>query len=128
MWLCNHFSCGCSSFASSVNELSKSVIQKDLETVQRKQIEQIILPSIVDVDDQDSVDFAQHLERSLKDSREQQKNLEAQIRKDMMYEKEKRSVVSSPEEEVIKGLLICIFYERLYGIQETKMSYMLLTK
>jgi len=96
--------------------------------VQRKQIEQIILPSIVDVDDQDSVDFAQHLERSLKDSREQQKNLEAQIRKDMMYEKEKRSVVSSPEEEVIKGLLICIFYERLYGIQETKMSYMLLTK
>lgn len=94
-----------SSFASSVNKLSKSVIQEDLETVQRKQIEQTILPSIVDVDDlgpffhQDSVDFAQHLERSLKDSREQQKNLEAQIRKDMQYDKEKRSVVYSPEEE-----------------------------
>jgi len=97
--------------------------------VQRKQIEQTILPSIVDVDDlgpffhQDSVDFAQHLERSLKDSREQQKNLEAQIRKDMKYDKEKHSVVYSPEEEVINGLLICIFHERFFGIQETKMSY-----
>ncbi|GAU21882.1 hypothetical protein TSUD_33790 [Trifolium subterraneum] len=93
-----------SALASSVNGLSKSVIQKDLETAQRKHLEQVILPSIVDVDDlepffhQDSVD-AQHLERSLKDSKEQQKNLEAQIRKNRKYGKEKHSIDYSSEEE-----------------------------
>jgi hypothetical protein len=101
--------------------------------VQRKHLEQIILPSIVDVDDpepffhQDPVDFAQHLERSFKDSKEQQKNLEAQIRKNMKYDKAKHSNDYSSEDEVIKDLRIFTFYERFYGIQETKMSYMLLT-
>ncbi|KAI5398282.1 probable inactive ATP-dependent zinc metalloprotease FTSHI 5, chloroplastic [Lathyrus oleraceus] len=94
-----------SSLASSVNGLSKPVVQKDLETVQRKHLEQTILPSIVDVDDlgpffhQDSVDFAQRLKRSLEDSKEQQKNLVTQISKNMKYDKEKRSIVYSSEEE-----------------------------
>lgn len=110
-------SCGCSSLASSVNGLSKPVVQKDLETVQRKHLEQTILPSIVDVDDlgpffhQDSVDFAQRLKRSLEDSKEQQKNLVTQISKNMKYDKEKRSIVYSSEEEVVKGLLIFMLYE-----------------
>ncbi|XP_045809012.1 probable inactive ATP-dependent zinc metalloprotease FTSHI 5, chloroplastic [Trifolium pratense] len=94
-----------SALASSVNGLSKSVVQKDLETAQRKHLEQIILPSIVDVDDlepffhEDSVDFAQYLERSLKDSKKQQKNLEAQIRKNRKYDKEKHNINYSSEEE-----------------------------
>ncbi|CAJ1976266.1 unnamed protein product [Sphenostylis stenocarpa] len=94
----------------SVTRLSKSVIQKDLETVHRKQAEQIILPSILDVEDlgpffhQDSIDFAQRLKRVLKDSREKQRNLEAQIRKKMKkFGKEKRSIIYSPEEDVVKG-------------------------
>ncbi|KAG4911184.1 hypothetical protein JHK87_057300 [Glycine soja] len=94
----------------SVTRLSKSVIQKDLETVHRKQAEQIILPSILDVEDlwpffhEDSINFAQRLTRSLKDSREKQRNLEAQIRKKMKkFGKEKHSIIYSPEEEVVKG-------------------------
>ncbi|XP_073223219.1 probable inactive ATP-dependent zinc metalloprotease FTSHI 5, chloroplastic isoform X2 [Cicer arietinum] len=91
--------------AHSVKGLSKSVIQRDLEDVQRKHLEQTLLPSIVDVDDleplfqRDSVDFAQRLKTSLEDSREQQNNLESQIRKNMKSAKEKRSIVYSPEEE-----------------------------
>ncbi|KAL2325332.1 hypothetical protein Fmac_024390 [Flemingia macrophylla] len=94
----------------SVTRLSKVDIQKDLETVHRKHAEQIILPSILDVEDlgsffhQDSTNFAQRLKRTLKDSREKQRNLEAQIRKRMKkFGKEKRCIVYSPEEEVVKG-------------------------
>ncbi|KAK7344160.1 hypothetical protein VNO77_13483 [Canavalia gladiata] len=94
----------------SVTRLSKFVIQKDLETAQRKHAEQIILPSILDVEDpgsffhQDSINFVQCLKKSLKDSREMQRNLEAQIRKKMKkFGKEKRCIVYSPEEEVVKG-------------------------
>jgi hypothetical protein len=45
----------------------------------------------------------------------------------MKYDKEKHINDYSSEDEVIKGLLIFTFYEWFYGIQETKMSYMLLT-
>ncbi|KAK7376284.1 hypothetical protein VNO78_34748 [Psophocarpus tetragonolobus] len=94
----------------SVTRLSKSVIQKDLETVHRKHAELIILPSILDVEDlapffhEESINFAQRLKKSLKDSREKQRNLEAQIRKKMKkFGKEKRCIVYSPEEDVVKG-------------------------
>ncbi|QCE07449.1 cell division protease FtsH [Vigna unguiculata] len=93
-----------------VTRLSKSVIQKDLETVHRKHAEQIILPSILDVEDlgpffhQESINFAQRLKRVLKDSREKQRNLEAQIRKKMKkFGKEKRNIIYSPHEDVLKG-------------------------
>lgn len=75
--------------------------------MQRKHLEQTILPSVVDVDDlgpffhQDSVEFAQRLKRSLEDSREQQKNLETQIGKNVKYDKEKRSILYPPEEKVV---------------------------
>lgn len=105
-----------------VTRLSKSVIRKDLETVQRKHLEQIILPSILDVEDlgpsfhQDSIDFANRLKKSLKDSREQQRNLEAPTKKNVKYGKDKRHIVYSPEEEVVKGLPICILFEGYFGI------------
>ncbi|KAL9303716.1 hypothetical protein ACSQ67_020979 [Phaseolus vulgaris] len=101
---------GCGLPTGSVTRLSKSVIQKDLETVHRKYAEQIILPSILDVEDlgpffhQDSINFAHRLKRVLKDSREKQRNLEAQIRKKMKkFGKEKRSIIYSPDEDVVKG-------------------------
>ncbi|MED6161814.1 hypothetical protein PIB30_064283 [Stylosanthes scabra] len=96
--------------ASPVTSLTKLDIQKDLETAQRKHLEQIILPSILDVEDlgpffhQDSIDFAQRLKSRLQESREMQRNLEAQIRKRMKkFGKENRYIVSTPEEEVVKG-------------------------
>ncbi|XP_015875583.2 probable inactive ATP-dependent zinc metalloprotease FTSHI 5, chloroplastic isoform X1 [Ziziphus jujuba] len=94
----------------SVTKLSKSEIQKDLESTQRKYLEQMILPSVLEVDDlgpffdKDSVDFAQRIKQGLKDSREMQINLEARINKKMKkYGDEKRFVVNTPEDEVVKG-------------------------
>ncbi|OIW13804.1 hypothetical protein TanjilG_31693 [Lupinus angustifolius] len=99
-----------SSPTSSGTRLSKAVIQKDLETAQRKHFEQIILPSIFSAEDngpifhQDSIDFAQRLKRNVKESREMQKNLESQIRKNMKkFGEEKLYIVQSPEEDIIKG-------------------------
>ncbi|KAI4301954.1 hypothetical protein L6164_035184 [Bauhinia variegata] len=95
---------------SSSTNLSKYVVQKDLETAQRKHLEQIILPSILEVEDvgpffdQDSIDFAQRLRKGLRDSRELQMNLEAEIRTKMKkLGKEKRYVIYSPEDEIVKG-------------------------
>lgn len=86
--------------------------------MQRKHLEQDVLPSVLDVEDigsffyQDSIDFAQRLKRSLKDSREQQKkNMEAQIKKSMKKSgREKRGIIYSPEEEVHKDLLVLYFF------------------
>ncbi|XP_062084344.1 probable inactive ATP-dependent zinc metalloprotease FTSHI 5, chloroplastic [Humulus lupulus] len=92
-----------------VTKLSKSDIQKDLESVQRKHLEQIILPSVLEVDlgsyfDNDSSDFAQRIKQGLRESREMQKYIEARIRKDMKkFGDEKRFVVLTPEDEVVKG-------------------------
>ena len=102
--------CAFSLIKGSATKLPKSVVKKDLETMQRKHLEQIILPSILEAEDlgsffhPDSIDFAQRLGKCLKDSRELQRNLEAQIRKRMKkFGKEKRCLVYSPEEEVVKG-------------------------
>lgn len=94
----------------SVSRLSKSDIQRDLESAQRKHLEQMILPNILESEDlgpfidQESVVFAQRIEQGLKDSRELQRTLEARIRKNMKkFGDEKRFVVYTPEDEVVKG-------------------------
>lgn len=94
----------------SVSRLSKSDIQRDLESAQRKHLEQMILPNILESEDlgpfidQESVVFAQRIEQGLKDSRELQRTLEARIRKNMKkFGDEKRFVVNTPEDEVVKG-------------------------
>lgn len=101
---------GCSAPKPSVTKLSKSEIQKDLESTQRKYLEQMILPSVLEVDDigpffdKYSIDFAQRIKQGLKDSREMQTNLEARINKKMKkFGDEKRFVVNTPEDEVVKG-------------------------
>ncbi|GAY43289.1 hypothetical protein CUMW_073320 [Citrus unshiu] len=99
-----------SSQENSVTKLSRSDIREELESAQRKHLEQMILPSIVEVEDlgplfyQDSLDFALRIKQCLKDSRELQRNLEARIRKNMKkLGNEKRFVVRTPEDEVVKG-------------------------
>ncbi|XP_042986960.1 probable inactive ATP-dependent zinc metalloprotease FTSHI 5, chloroplastic isoform X2 [Carya illinoinensis] len=95
---------------SFVPKLSKPDIQKDLASAQRKHLEQMILPSILELEDlgplfdQESRDFAQRISEGLRDSRELQRNLEARIRKNMKkFGVEKRFVVNTPEDEVLKG-------------------------
>ncbi|XP_050142890.1 probable inactive ATP-dependent zinc metalloprotease FTSHI 5, chloroplastic [Malus sylvestris] len=92
----------------SVTKLSKSDIQKDLENAQRNNLEQMILPNVVEVDDPgplfNSTDFAKRIKQGLKESRELQKKTEAQIRKNMKkFGSEKRFLVKTPEDEVVKG-------------------------
>lgn len=93
-----------------VTKLSRSEIRKELESAQRKHLEQMILPSIVEVEDlgplfgQDSLDFALRIKQCIKDSRELQRNLEARIRKNMKkLGNEKCFLVKTPEAEVVKG-------------------------
>ncbi|XP_031283829.1 probable inactive ATP-dependent zinc metalloprotease FTSHI 5, chloroplastic [Pistacia vera] len=95
---------------NSFTKLSRSEIQKELETAQRKHLEQVILPSVVEIEDigplfdQDSTDFALRIKQCLEDSRELQRDLEARIRRDMKkFGNENRSVVKTPEDEVVKG-------------------------
>lgn len=93
-----------------ISKLSKSDLQKDLASAQRKHLEQMILPSVLELEDlgplfdQESVDFAQRIKEGLKDSRELQRKLEASIRKNMKkFGGERRFVVNTPEDEVLKG-------------------------
>lgn len=102
--------CGCSLQKNSVTKLSRFEIQKELEIAQRKHLEQMILPSVVEVEDlgpmfdRDSMDFALRVKQCLGDSRELQRDLEAHIRKNMkQFGDEKRFIVKTPEDEVVKG-------------------------
>lgn len=95
---------------NSETKLSKSDIEKDLKSAQRKYLEQMILPRIVETEDfgplfhQDSVDFALLIKQGLKDSRELQSSLEARIRRSMKrFGDEKRYIVNTPVDEVVKG-------------------------
>ncbi|XP_015576554.1 probable inactive ATP-dependent zinc metalloprotease FTSHI 5, chloroplastic [Ricinus communis] len=96
--------------SSSITKLSKSEIQRELETAQRKLLEQKILPTLVEVDgfgplfDQDLVNFSICIKQGLKDSRKLQKDLEARVRKKMKkFGDEKRLIVMTPANEVVKG-------------------------
>ncbi|KAL4379473.1 hypothetical protein GQ457_02G033540 [Hibiscus cannabinus] len=95
---------------SSITNLSRSEIQDDLKMAQRKLFEQMILPSVVEVEDlgaffnQDSMDFALRIKQCLKDSRQMQKNLESRVRRRMRkFGSEKRFVVKTPDDEIVKG-------------------------
>ncbi|KAJ6883908.1 inactive ATP-dependent zinc metalloprotease FTSHI 5 [Populus alba x Populus x berolinensis] len=95
---------------SSITKLPRSEIQKELETAQRKLLEQMILPNVVEVEglgllfDQDSIDFAARIRQGLKDSQKLQKDTEALIRKKMKrFGDEKHLVVKTSADEVVKG-------------------------
>lgn len=95
---------------SSITKLPRSDIQKELETAQRKLLEQMILPNVVEVEglgllfDQDSIDFAARIRQGLKDSQKLQKDTEALIRKKMKrFGDEKHLVVKTSADEIVKG-------------------------
>lgn len=93
-----------------LTKLSKDYIKKELENTQRKRLEQSILPTVVDgvslgnFLDQEAVDFARRISEGLNDSRRLQQDMEARMRKNMKkFGDEKRFVVNTPEDEVVKG-------------------------
>ncbi|XP_022719027.1 probable inactive ATP-dependent zinc metalloprotease FTSHI 5, chloroplastic [Durio zibethinus] len=109
---------------SSITNLSRSEIRDELETAKRKHFEQMLLPSVVEVEDlgpffnQDSVDFALRIKQCLKDSREMQRNLESGIRRRMKkFGSEKRFVVKTAEDEVVKGFPE-VELKRMFGEKE----------
>ncbi|KAG6396848.1 hypothetical protein SASPL_143005 [Salvia splendens] len=95
---------------SPATKLSKSELQKELQQANRKFQEQIILPSVLLSEDaeflsnQDSTAFAHRIQQVLRDSKEMQNNLEANIRKAMKKQgEERRFVAITPPDEVVKG-------------------------
>ncbi|XP_012839642.1 PREDICTED: uncharacterized protein LOC105960020 [Erythranthe guttata] len=95
---------------SPLTKLSKGELQKELQDANRKFQEQVILPRVLvseDTDSQsveDSTAFAHRIQQRLRDSRELQKNMEADIRKTMKkYGEERRFVEITPPDEVVKG-------------------------
>lgn len=99
-----------SSDKSSIGNLSKSDIQKDLEAAQRLYWEQLILPRVLEVEDSDltldknSKQFILNIKQHFRESKRLQKNMETQIRKKMKkYGSEKRFVISTPPDEIVKG-------------------------
>ena len=70
----------------------------------------MVLPNVVGNEDfeypfdQNSIDFSQRIKQSLAESREMQKNLEANIRKKMKkFGDEKRVILNTPVDEIVKG-------------------------
>lgn len=99
-----------SSDKSSISNLSKSDIQKDLETAQRVYWEQLILPRVLEVEDSDltldknSKQFILNIKQHFRESKCLQQNVETQIRKKMKkYGSEKRFVITMPPDEIVKG-------------------------
>ncbi|KAL7001516.1 hypothetical protein U1Q18_002668 [Sarracenia purpurea var. burkii] len=93
-----------------LTKLSKSDVQKELQSATRQLWQQMILPSVLEAEDighsfdQDSIEFAQRIKQALKYSQDLQKNLEVGISKNMkMFGDEKRFVVNTPVDEVVKG-------------------------
>ncbi|KAI0530740.1 hypothetical protein KFK09_000288 [Dendrobium nobile] len=91
-------------------QISGKDIQKELETAQKEYWEQMLLPMVLeDADAEMLIDnstkgFPQNIIRVLKESQQMQKNLEAQIRKELKNSvDEKRFLLSTPEAEVLKG-------------------------
>ncbi|KAJ0446515.1 putative peptidase M41, AAA+ ATPase domain, ATPase, AAA-type, core [Helianthus annuus] len=95
---------------SSHTKLSRSEIKKELQTAQKQFWEQTVLSKVVENDDiefpfdQNSIEFSRRVKQALAESREMQKNLEANIRKKMKkFGDEKYVILNSPVEEIVKG-------------------------
>ncbi|CAA6654379.1 unnamed protein product [Spirodela intermedia] len=96
--------------AKSPSKLSSLEIKKDLETVRRSYLEQIVLPSVMELEDAESFmdqstrKFVLNVRKAFKKSKELQRNLEDRIRNKMKtFGDEKRFLVYTPDDEVVKG-------------------------
>ncbi|CAN6888841.1 unnamed protein product [Brassica oleracea] len=95
---------------SSVTKLPRDEIKHELLNAQRKHLEQVILPDVLELEevdplfDSDSVDFSLRIKKRLEESKKLQKNLQDRIRGRMKkFGEEKLFVVKTPEGEVVKG-------------------------
>ncbi|XP_027096823.1 probable inactive ATP-dependent zinc metalloprotease FTSHI 5, chloroplastic isoform X1 [Coffea arabica] len=95
---------------NSVTKLSISEIKDQLQSAHRQFFEQIALRNVSVGEDHDyednaeSLAFAQRIKHALSASKDMQKNLEDHLRKRMKkYGDDKRFVVSTPVDEVVKG-------------------------
>ncbi|KAF3606914.1 hypothetical protein DY000_02051504 [Brassica cretica] len=95
---------------SSVTKLPRDEIKQELLNAQRKHLEQVILPDVLELEevdplfDSDSVDFSLRIKKRLEESKKLQKNLQDRIRGRMKkFGEEKLFVVKTPEGEVVKG-------------------------
>lgn len=91
-------------------KLSSLDIQKELETAQKEYWEQMMLPRVLELEDSDifldrnTKEFVLSLKQRFEESRELQMDLEARIRQKLKrYGDEKRYLVSTPPDEVVKG-------------------------
>ncbi|XP_073117232.1 probable inactive ATP-dependent zinc metalloprotease FTSHI 5, chloroplastic isoform X2 [Elaeis guineensis] len=99
-----------SKLKSFTTRLSRHDIQKDLETACNEYWEQILLPKVLEAEnseiypDASTQSFAVNIRRALKESRQMQRKLETQLgRKLKKFGDEKRFLVRTSEEEVLKG-------------------------
>ncbi|KAI3991255.1 hypothetical protein MKX01_022476 [Papaver californicum] len=96
---------------STTTKLSRSDIRRDLEMAQRECWEQMILPAVLDVEDDSKLPmrsntkgFVVDIKNALEESRELQSKVEARIRQKMgKFGDEKQFLVSTPVDEVVKG-------------------------
>lgn len=101
---------GSESKQTSVSRLSKSDIQKELETARRVYWEQLVLPKVIEAEDPETFldsstqTFADNIRQVLKESEQMQMNLESEIRQKLKkFGVENRFLVNTPAEEVLKG-------------------------
>ncbi|KAJ4968871.1 hypothetical protein NE237_015572 [Protea cynaroides] len=94
----------------SATTLSRSDIQRELESAQREYWEKMILPSVLEVEDssffldRNTKDFVLHVKEAFKESRKLQRDLETRVRENMKrFGDEKRFIVDRPADEVVKG-------------------------
>ncbi|XP_042502449.1 probable inactive ATP-dependent zinc metalloprotease FTSHI 5, chloroplastic isoform X2 [Macadamia integrifolia] len=95
---------------SSSTTLSRSDIQRELESAQREYWEQMILPSVLEVEcsspslDRSTKNFVLHVGEAIKESGKLQRDLETRIRENMKkFGDEKRFILDTPADEVVKG-------------------------
>ncbi|KAI3980697.1 hypothetical protein MKX01_025262 [Papaver californicum] len=96
---------------STTTKLSRSDILRDLEMAQRECWEQMILPAVLDVEDDSKLPtrsntkgFVVDIKNALEESRELQSKVEARIRQKMgKFGDEKQFLVTTPVDEVVKG-------------------------
>ncbi|XP_019191335.1 PREDICTED: probable inactive ATP-dependent zinc metalloprotease FTSHI 5, chloroplastic isoform X2 [Ipomoea nil] len=93
---------------SSLTKLSRSEIKETLQNSQIQLLKETVLPNILENEDigfdEETVAFAQRIKQALHESHEMQRNLESDIRKKLKrYGDEKKLVVNTPVDEVVKG-------------------------
>ncbi|KAJ4892859.1 FtsH extracellular protease family [Raphanus sativus] len=95
---------------SPITKLPRDEIKQELLNAQRKHLEQVILPDVLELEevdplfDRDSLDFSLRIKRRLEESKKLQKDLQDRIRGRMKkFGEEKLFVQKTPEGEVVKG-------------------------